>query len=92
MNQVMVGIFGILALIGSANVKHDLSSKGEKLIKSTFISRLVLFSIAYVYTRNWIAATVVVVLYLFVFRVLLYEAEDLEARLVDQEPFTLKYV
>lgn len=91
-NKIILGILGILAFIGSNSVKLDMSPKGERFIKSPIVRKLVVFSIAYIYARNWIAAITVTLIYIFVIRVFLYEAERLEAKLVDNEQATIKYV
>lgn len=81
--KVTFGILGLLAFIGSGNLKLDLGNKGEDMLKSPIARKLVVFAIAFLYTKDILVSVIVTVLYTFVVSVLLYEQDYQTAELVE---------
>lgn len=82
-NKVTLGLLGLLAFIGSSNLKLDLGPKGEELIKSPKARKLIVFAIAYLYTRSIKVSLIVTIIYVFVVSVILYEQDTVTAELVE---------
>ena len=82
-SQVTLGLLGLLAFMGASNLRLDLGTKGEDLLKSPIARKVIVFAIAFIYTRNIVVALIVTILYVFVISVFLYEQDEPTAELVE---------
>jgi hypothetical protein len=57
-NKYVAGIFMILMNVGSKYIELDLSEQHKKFLSSKLIRRLLIFTIAFIATRDIIASTV----------------------------------
>ena len=82
-SQVTLGLLGLLAFMGASNLRLDLGTKGEDLLKSPIARKIIVFAIAFLYTRNMVVSLIVTVVYVFIISVFLYEQDQPTAELVE---------
>lgn len=86
-NLLALGALGIMAFIGSSRLNSDLGDRGRDLLDQFWVRKLIVFAIAYIYTRTLANALAITILYTFVVSVVLYEKEDIDAEFIGGVPY-----